>query len=73
MAAKRKEEKRAFIVNKQADEAAVQEQRRADCARIDAEAQRQLQQSVLSEAFGFERCLTGIMYERGGELFTSCT
>ena len=24
--------------------------------------------AVLSEAFGFERCLTGILFERGGEL-----
>ena len=44
MAAKRKEESRAFIDKKQADEAALQEQRRADCLRIDAEACALLQQ-----------------------------
>ena len=47
MAAKRKEEKRAFIDNKQADEAALQEQRRADCLRIDTEARALLQQSQI--------------------------
>ena len=66
MAAKRKEEKHAFIDNKQADEAALLEQRRADCARIDAEAQRLLQQSVWSAEHGFESCLTGNGWTRDG-------
>lgn len=67
MAAKRKAEKRPFIDSKKADEAAVQEQRCADCERIDAEARRLLQQSVWSEAHGYKQCLTGALWVRDAD------
>lgn len=67
MAAKRKAEKRPFIDSKKADEAAVQEQRCADCERIDAEARRLLKQSVWSEAFGYKQCLTGALWVRDAD------
>ena len=70
MAAKRKAEKRPFIDSKKADEAAVQEQRCADCERIDAEARRLLQQSVdasaLMRRLGYKYCLTGALWVRDG-------
>ena len=71
VAAARHERQQVFFALKAEDEAALLEQRRADCARIDAEAQRLLQQSVWSEAFGFELCLTGSMWMRDGMPTTS--
>ena len=57
-AEKRRADTHVFFASKKEDAALVQERRRADCERIDAEAQRLLRESALSAAQGFADCLT---------------
>ena len=72
-AEKRRADKRAFFESQKQSAAAVQQQRRADCERIDAAAQQLLRESALSAAKGYADCLTRAHWVREsghGEILT---